>query len=176
MSRGCSGVRRAVVERLLALLAHRALPCIPAQGSVGASGDLAPLAHLASAAFLGKGRVRLNGEALDADAALRQLDLAPFELGPKEGLALLNGTQASTALALEALFMAEDAFAAALVAGAMSVDALKGSDAPFDPRIQDARGQLLEVGTLHSIRSTEQGGWESTSVRQTSPRAIVRKE
>jgi histidine ammonia-lyase len=157
LARGCSGVRHAVVERLLALLAHRALPCIPAQGSVGASGDLAPLAHLASAAFLGKGRVRLNGEALDADAALRQLDLAPFELGPKEGLALLNGTQASTALALEALFMAEDSFAAALVAGAMSVDALKGSDAPFDPRIQDARGQRGQIEIAEVLRTLIEG-------------------
>ena len=157
LARGHSGVRRDVVERLLTLVARNALPCIPAQGSVGASGDLAPLAHLASAAFLGAGRMRVNGDAMRADAALRRVNLEPFELGPKEGLALLNGTQASTALALDALFTVEDAFAAALVAGALSVDAMKGSDAPFDSRIQDARGQKGQIEVAEILRKLIEG-------------------
>lgn len=157
LARGHSGVRREIVERLLALAEANALPCIPAQGSVGASGDLAPLAHLAAAAFLGVGRLRLQGETLAADAALKRLGLAPMELGPKEGLALLNGTQASTALALDALFTAEHVFAAALVTGAMSVDAMKGSDAPFDPRIQAARGQKGQIEVADLLRRLMKG-------------------
>ncbi|MBI1186493.1 MAG: histidine ammonia-lyase [Alphaproteobacteria bacterium] len=157
LTRGHSGVRRVVVERLLALLAAGAHPCIPSQGSVGASGDLAPLAHLAAAAFLGVGRIRLKGEAMDAADALAQIDAAPFELGPKEGLALINGTQVSTAIALDALFRAEAAFAAALVAGAMSVDAMKGSDAPFDPRIQTARGQKGQIEVADVLRILMKG-------------------
>lgn len=139
LSRGHSGVRRVVVDALQKLLDAKAYPVIPSQGSVGASGDLAPLAHL-SAALIGEGRIRLEGEELEAAVALQRIGLAPLVLGPKEGLALLNGTQVSTALALDALFRAEDVFNAAIVAGAMSVDALKGSDAPFDARIHAARG------------------------------------
>jgi len=157
LARGHSGVRREVVERLLTLAQANALPCIPSQGSVGASGDLAPLAHLAAAAFLGAGRMRIEGETLPADGALKRLNLTPIELGPKEGLALLNGTQASTALALDALFMAENVFAAAIVAGAMSVDAMKGSDAPFDPRIQAARGQKGQIEVADLLRKLING-------------------
>ncbi|MBV8341321.1 MAG: histidine ammonia-lyase, partial [Gammaproteobacteria bacterium] len=112
---------------------------VPAQGSVGASGDLAPLAHL-SLCVLGLGEVRRHGEVLPAAEALAQEGLTPLALGPKEGLALLNGTQVSTALALAGLFELETAFAAAIVSGALSVDALAGSDAPFDARIQSVRG------------------------------------
>jgi histidine ammonia-lyase len=144
LGRGHSGVRPLVVERLLALLEADALPLIPAQGSVGASGDLAPLAHLA-APLIGEGRVVLGGENLPAAKALARLGLEPLVLGPKEGLALINGTQISTAIALDALFSAERVFAAALIAGAMSLDALKGTDAAFDPRLHALRGQPGQI-------------------------------
>jgi histidine ammonia-lyase len=150
LARGYSGVRPQVLEALIALLNAQALPCIPSRGSVGASGDLAPLAHL-TAALLGEGHIRLQGRMLPAAQALAQLGLAPLTLAPKEGLALLNGTQVSTALALKGLFAAEQVFAAAVVAGAMSIDALKGSDAPFDARIHAARGQpgQMQVAALY---------------------------
>ncbi len=140
LAQGHSGVRWLVIEALLALIKHRVYPCVPAKGSVGASGDLAPLAHL-SAALLGVGEVRHKGKTLPAVEGLRIAGLTPLELGPKEGLALLNGTQVSTALALMGLFMGEDVFAGAVVAGALSVDAAKGSDTPFDARIHAVRGQ-----------------------------------
>jgi histidine ammonia-lyase len=139
LARGHSGVRIELIERLCRLLEHEAYPCIPSQGSVGASGDLAPLAHLA-AAMTGVGCIRIAGRERPAAQALDAIGLAPLKLEPKEGLALLNGTQVSTALALHGLIAAEGAFEAAVVAGAMSVDALKGSDAPFDARIHAARG------------------------------------
>ena len=145
LARGFSGVRQEVLQALITLVNNDALPCIPSRGSVGASGDLAPLAHM-TAALLGEGYVRLRGETLPAAQALAQLGMTPLTLAPKEGLALLNGTQVSTALALKGLFAAEQVFAAAIVAGAMSVDALKGSDAPFDARIHAARGQ---PGQMH---------------------------
>jgi histidine ammonia-lyase len=144
LGRGHSGVRPKVVERLLALLDSDALPVVPSQGSVGASGDLAPLAHLA-APLIGEGEVDLAGERLPTREALARLALEPLVLGPKEGLALINGTQVSTAIALDALFAAERVFAAALAAGALSVDAVKGSDCAFDPRIQAARGQKGQI-------------------------------
>ena len=156
LARGHSGVRRELVEALLAMLEKGALPVIPSQGSVGASGDLAPLAHL-SAALLGDGHVDLAGETLPAAAALSRIGLKPLVLGPKEGLALLNGTQASTAIALDALFRAENVLAAALVAGAMSVDALKGSDAPFDPRLHAVRGQKGQADVAAILRTLMDG-------------------
>ncbi len=134
LGRGYSGVRPLVIDALQGLLDRDAMPLIPAQGSVGASGDLAPLAHLI-AAMMGEGRIDVDGEILPARDALDKLGMQPLELGPKEGLALINGTQASTAIALDALFMAELVFGAALAAGALSVDALKGSVKPFDPRL-----------------------------------------
>ena len=152
LMRGRSGVRRVVINALQKLLGAEAYPLIPAQGSVGASGDLAPLAHLA-AALIGEGRVRLRGEEMAAGDALGRIGLAPLVLGPKEGLALLNGTQVSTALALDALFAAENALDAAIVAGAMSVDALKGSDAPFDARIHDARGHKGQADVAARMRA-----------------------
>jgi histidine ammonia-lyase len=137
--RGASGVRQELVDLLLALYEHAIFPCIPSKGSVGASGDLAPLAHLALA-LLGIGDVHVAGERVPAVDALRRAGLEPIRLAPKEGLAVLNGTQVSTALALRGLFGIEDVFAAAVVAGAMSVDAAAGSDTPFDPRIHALRG------------------------------------
>jgi histidine ammonia-lyase len=137
---GYSGIRASTVKALCDLLAHGIYPCIPAQGSVGASGDLAPLAHL-SAALIGVGEVRVAGRILPAMRALAKAGLKPVVLGPKEGLALLNGTQVSTALALHGLMQIEDVFCAALVSGALSVDALKGSDVPFDARIHKLRRQ-----------------------------------
>jgi histidine ammonia-lyase len=151
LARGHSGVRRELVERILALVAADALPVIPSQGSVGASGDLAPLAHM-SAALLGEGDIILGGERLHASEALKYLDLEPLALGPKEGLALINGTQVSTAIALDVLFTAERLFGAALVAGALSVDALKGSAAPFDARLSAARGQPGQIDVARALR------------------------
>jgi histidine ammonia-lyase len=139
LAQGYSGVRAATVLALARLLESETYPCIPAKGSVGASGDLAPLAHLA-AALLGVGSVRARGRVLPAAEGLRRIGLKPLELAPKEGLALLNGTQVSTALALAGLFAIEEVFGAALVTGALSVDALKGSDVPFDDRIHAVRG------------------------------------
>ncbi|MCR9219818.1 MAG: histidine ammonia-lyase [Alphaproteobacteria bacterium] len=150
LARGCSGVAWETIGALVRLIETETYPVIPAKGSVGASGDLAPLAHLACA-LIGVGRVRRGGREMDAAEGLRAAELAPLALGPKEGLALLNGTQVSTALALKGLFAAEDAFAAAAVAGALSVDAAKGSDSPFDPRIQAIRGHAgqADMATLY---------------------------
>jgi histidine ammonia-lyase len=140
LAAGHSGVRPELIELLLELYNRRIYPCIPSKGSVGASGDLAPLAHL-SLALLGLGDVRVHGVRVPAASALKNEKLKPIKLAPKEGLALLNGTQVSTALALTGLFAAEDVFAAALVAGSLSVDAAAGSDTPFDARIHALRGQ-----------------------------------
>ena len=156
LGRGHSGVRPLVIHTLQALLDHDAMPVIPAQGSVGASGDLAPLAHLISG-LLGQGRIDLAGEIMPARDALDRMGLVPLELGPKEGLALINGTQASTAIALDALFMAERVFGAAVAAGALSVDALKGSIKPFDPRISEVRGQPGQIRVAAEIRSLLDG-------------------
>ena len=146
LAQGWSGVRPGIVDALAALLNADALPVVPSQGSVGASGDLAPLAHL-GAAMMGLGEIDLAGVRMPAVEALERIGLALIDLGPKEGLALINGTQVSTALALGALFDAEAVFGAALVAGAMSVDAAAGSDTPFDERIHLLRRQpgQLEV-------------------------------
>jgi histidine ammonia-lyase len=151
LARGHSGITMAVIDALLALLEHEVYPVIPAQGSVGASGDLAPLAHL-STVLLGIGEVRVHGAVLPAAEGLRLAGLAPLKLRAKEGLALINGTQVSTALALAGLFAAEDVFAAAVVAGAMSVDALKGSDSPFDARIHEVRGQPGQIAVAREYR------------------------
>jgi histidine ammonia-lyase len=151
LARGHSGVTLGLIEALLALLQHEVYPVIPSQGSVGASGDLAPLAHL-SAVLLGLGQVRVRGVILPAADGLRHAGLAPLRLHAKEGLALINGTQVSTALGLAGLFGAENLFAAAVVAGAMSVDALKGSDSPFDDRIQRLRGQPGQIAVAREYR------------------------
>jgi histidine ammonia-lyase len=162
LGRGHSGVRPLVIEALQRLLDADAMPLIPSQGSVGASGDLAPLAHLI-AALMGYGRVCFGTEALPAEAALDRLGLKPLELGPKEGLALINGTQASCALALDALFKGERVFAAAIAAGALSVDALKGSAKPFDPRISELRGQPGQIRVAAAIQELLAGSEILTS-------------
>ena len=139
LARGHSGIRPAIVDALLALANANVLPVIPAKGSVGASGDLAPLAHL-SCVLIGDGQAKVNGHVVSGAEAMRSVGLTPFVLGPKEGLALLNGTQVSTALALAGLFGAENLLAAGLVAGCLSLEAIKGSVKPFDARIHEARG------------------------------------
>ncbi|GJD47823.1 Histidine ammonia-lyase [Methylobacterium crusticola] len=138
LGQGASGVRPETLALLAGMLERDLTPVVPEQGSVGASGDLAPLAHLACA-MIGVGEVLVGRERLPAAEALARADLAPLVLGPKEGLALLNGTQFSTAYALAGLFRAEDLWRAALVTGALSVDAARGSDTPFDPRIHRLR-------------------------------------
>ena len=156
LSRGYSGIRRVVIERLATLYKAGAMPVVPAQGSVGASGDLAPLAHL-SAPLIGQGEVILEGERMVAAAALQRLGLEPLTLQAKEGLALLNGTQVSTALALAGLFAGLDAFAAALAAGALAVDAVLGSDTPFDQRIHAIRGQPGQITTAAVLKALLHG-------------------
>ena len=156
LARGFSGVRPVVVERLIALLNKNVLPVIPEKGSVGASGDLAPLAHM-SAVLIGEGEARIGGETLSGSDALKRAGIAPLELEAKEGLALLNGTQVSTALALTGLFAAEANLEAAFVAGALSTDAVKGSDTPFDARIHDARGQKGQIMAAATLRALMDG-------------------
>jgi len=156
LGRGHSGVRPLVIEALQALLDRDAMPVIPSQGSVGASGDLAPLAHM-TAALMGYGEIDLAGERMSAHVALERLGRTELQLGPKEGLALINGTQASTALALDALFAGERVFAAAIAAGAMSVDALKGSVKPFDARVSELRGQPGQIRVAAALRELLDG-------------------
>ena len=151
LARGYSGVRPVVVERLMDMVNAGVLPRVPSQGSVGASGDLAPLAHL-SLALIGEGTVHFGGRVLPASRALAEAGIEPIELGPKEGLALLNGTQVSTALALEGLFEAEDLLLGSVVTGAMCVDAALGSRAPFDARIHEARGHAAQSDVATAFR------------------------
>ena len=156
LARGFSGVRPEVVDALVALLNAEVYPCVPSKGSVGASGDLAPLAHM-SAVLLGWGQVRHRGRVMDAAEGLAAAGLSPLQLGPKEGLALLNGTQVSTALAVQGLFAAQNVFAAGLVAGAMSVDAAMGSDTPFDARIHELRGHAGQIEVAAAFRRLLEG-------------------
>ncbi len=162
LARGFSGVRLEVMDALISLLNHEVYPCVPEKGSVGASGDLAPLAHLVLP-LLGEGKVRVNGQVMSAKEGLRHAGLSPMELAPKEGLALLNGTQASTALALHGLFAIQDVFHAALLTGSMSVEAALGSRTPFDARIHEVRGQPGQIKVAAALRdilqpSSEIGG------------------
>jgi histidine ammonia-lyase len=152
LAQGYSGVRPATLAALQRLLGRDVYPCVPSQGSVGASGDLAPLAHL-SATLLGVGRMRAAGRTISAARGLQRAGLEPLTLAAKEGLALLNGTQVSTALALAGLFAIENVYAAALIAGALSVDALQGSDAPFDDRIQVLRRQPGQRAVAQVLRA-----------------------
>ena len=151
LGQGFSGIREELVDALLALVNHDVLPIIPSKGSVGASGDLAPLAHMTSA-LLGVGNVRHKGKEISAVEGLAIAGLKPFRLQAKEGLALLNGTQVSTALALKGLFLIENVYAAAITAGAMSVDALKGTDAAFDARIHQIRRQQGQQDVAKTLR------------------------
>ena len=156
LARGHSGVREVVIDSLLAVHNAGLVPYVPSQGSVGASGDLAPLAHM-TLALLGEGSMLQDGRAVPALAALQQAGIAPLKLGAKEGLALINGTQTSTALALHALLAFEPVLEAALVIGALTVDAARGSDGPFDPRIHALRGQPGQIDVAQYYRALLQG-------------------
>ncbi|HIB3266371.1 TPA: histidine ammonia-lyase [Citrobacter youngae] len=150
LARGFSGIRLSVIEALIALVNAEVYPLIPGKGSVGASGDLAPLAHM-SLTLLGEGKARWQGEWLPATEALKKAGLEPITLEAKEGLALLNGTQASTAFALRGLIEAQELFASATVCGALTTEAVLGSRRPFDARIHAARGQRgqIDAATLY---------------------------
>jgi len=152
LARGFSGVRPVVIDTLLA--AHNAglVPYVPSQGSVGASGDLAPLAHM-TLALMGEGEMLLDGRRTAAAPLLRDAGIEPLRLEAKEGLALINGTQTSTALALHALLTFEPVLEAALVVGALTVDAARGSDGPFDPRIHALRGQPGQIDVAQYYRT-----------------------
>ncbi|MFN3643822.1 MAG: histidine ammonia-lyase [Gemmobacter sp.] len=156
LGRGASGVRWDVLALMEGMLAADILPLIPAQGSVGASGDLAPLAHM-TAVMLGEGEAFAEGRPLPARAALAAAGLAPVVLGPKEGLALINGTQVSTALALGALFDARRLAQAAVVTACLSTDAIMGSDAPLDAAIHALRGQPGQIAVAAAMRSLMAG-------------------
>ncbi|MBK7284031.1 MAG: histidine ammonia-lyase [Sphingomonadales bacterium] len=156
LAQGASGVRPETVALLEAMLRKGLTPVIPAQGSVGASGDLAPLAHLA-ATMIGTGAIIVGGRELPATVALTEAGLSPLTLGPKEGLALLNGTQFSCAYALAGLFEAERLFQSALVTGALSTEAAKGSDTPFDPRIHALRRHRGQIETAAALRQLMEG-------------------
>ncbi len=156
LAQGASGVQISTVELLGRLLEKGLTPVIPAKGSVGASGDLAPLAHMA-AAMIGTGEIWVDGDRIPALQALTQAGLLPLVLGPKEGLALLNGTQFSCAYALAGLFESERLFASALLTGALSTEAAKGSDAPFDPRIHALRGHKGQIETAAALRQLMNG-------------------
>jgi histidine ammonia-lyase len=156
LARGYSGVREELIDALLAAYNRGAVPWIPAQGSVGASGDLAPLAHM-TLALLGEGEFLVDGARMPAHEACIRFGLAPLRLLAKEGLALINGTQASTALALHALFQMAPVLEAALVVGALTVDAARGSDGPFDPRIHELRGHPGQIDAARCYRALLQG-------------------
>ena len=169
LAQGASGVRPATVALLEAMLLRDLVPVVPCQGSVGASGDLAPLAHM-TATMLGVGEIQFEGAVLPAAEALAKAGLAPVELGPKEGLALLNGTQFSTANALAGLFMAERLYRTALVTGALSTEAAKGSDTPFDPRIHALRGHQGQIDTAAALRALMAGSAIRASHAEDDPR------
>lgn len=152
LSRGYSGIRLQVIEFFIQLLNSQVYPCVPKKGSVGASGDLAPLAHMCLP-LLAEGHMRHQGQIISAEQGLKIAGLKPLTLAAKEGLALLNGTQASTAFALQGLFRAEDLYAQSCVIGAMSIEAAMGSRAPFDARIHEIRGQQGQIDTAAIFRT-----------------------
>jgi histidine ammonia-lyase len=152
LARGFSGVREVVIETLMALYNKGLTPVIPCQGSVGASGDLAPLAHLCLP-MIGEGEVFYQGKRMAAADALKQASISPVRLSAKEGLALINGTQVSTALALDALIAIDRLFEAAVISGAVTLDAARGSDGPFDPRIHAVRGQPGQIDCAAAYRA-----------------------
>jgi histidine ammonia-lyase len=156
LGRGASGVRLDLVRLIEAMLEKGVTPLIPEKGSVGASGDLAPLAHMA-AVMMGEAEAFFDGERLSGAEALRRAGLAPVVLAAKEGLALINGTQASTALALAGLFRAHRAAQAALITGALSTDAAMGSSAPFTADIHTLRGHKGQIDTAASLRALLEG-------------------
>ncbi|MBL8309778.1 MAG: histidine ammonia-lyase [Burkholderiales bacterium] len=156
LARGYSGVREVVVDTLLAVYNAGLIPCVPSQGSVGASGDLAPLSHM-TLALLGEGEMLQDGKRVPAAKALANAGIAPLRLAAKEGLALINGTQTSTALALHAFLTFEPVLESALVIGALTVDAARGSDGPFDPRIHAVRGQPGQIDVARYYRALLSG-------------------
>ncbi|MCG5368737.1 histidine ammonia-lyase [Providencia rettgeri] len=151
LARGFSGIRLEVINALIALVNAQVYPFIPAKGSVGASGDLAPLAHM-SLILLGEGKARYEGKWISAKKALEKAGLAPLKLEAKEGLALLNGTQTSTAFALKGLFGAQKLLLSGIVCGALSVEATLGSRKPFDARVQEVRGQKGQIDVAAMFR------------------------
>ena len=151
LAQGFSGVRKELIDALCALYNSQVYPCIPGKGSVGASGDLAPLAHLALP-LIGEGEVRYQGKIIDAMQGLAIAGLTPVELGPKEGLALLHGLQVSAALCIHSFFRSEWLFEAAILAGSLSVDAASASDVPFDHRIHAARGHQAQCDVAAMFR------------------------
>jgi histidine ammonia-lyase len=156
LARGASGVRPDTLTLMEQMCERGVIPLMPAQGSVGASGDLAPLAHMA-ATMIGVGDAFYRGEKMPAAQALERAKLAPITLAPKEGLALLNGTQFSTAHSLFALFAAERVFRSALISGALTTEAAKGSDTPFDARIHALRGHRGQIDVAQALRSMMTG-------------------
>ena len=156
LGRGASGVRWAVIEQIESLLAKGVIPVIPAQGSVGASGDLAPLAHM-TATMIGAGEAIYKGKRMASGEALKAAGLTPLVLGPKEGLGLINGTQFSTALALVGLFEGWQNARASLVTAAMSTDAIMGSTAPLQPEIHSLRGHRGQIDVAHALRMIMKG-------------------
>ena len=165
LARGYSGVRAVVIDTLLAVHNAGLVPDVPSQGSVGASGDLAPLAHM-TLALLGEGYIWVSGVKKPALKALNDAGIAPLTLEAKEGLALINGTQTSTALALHALFSFEPVFEAGLVIGALTIDAARGSDGPFDARIHELRGQLGQIEVAKVYRNLLAGSEIRNSHRE----------
>ena len=156
LAQGVSGVRRVVVDSLLGLINNQITPNIPAKGSVGASGDLSPLSHM-TLAIMGEGDVYVNDQLMPAAEALAQHGLEPITLAAKEGLALINGTQVSTALALRGYFLARDLLETGTIVGSMSIDAAKGSDAPFDARIHEVRGHHGQIQIAQAHRALIKG-------------------
>jgi histidine ammonia-lyase len=156
LARGYSGVREEVIDGLLALHNTGVLPVVPCQGSVGASGDLAPLAHLCLP-LIGEGEATFEGRRMPAAQALERAGLKPLQLQAKEGLALINGTQVSAALALDALLTADLVLESAVIAGSLTLDAARGSDAPFDPRIHAVRGQPGQIDCAAAYRAITAG-------------------
>mgnify|MGYP006277563211 CR=1 FL=1 len=169
LATGRSGVRPEVAERLLSLLERGVTPVIPRAGSVGASGDLAPAAHLALV-LVGEGEAEVGGERLDGAEALRRAGLEPLELAPKEGLALLNGTQGMTALGVLALLRAERALEAAELAGAASLEGLRGTPVPFDEAVQRARPHPGQEESARRLRALLSGSEIRESHRHGDPR------
>jgi histidine ammonia-lyase len=153
LAAGASGVRMELLEHLVRMLEHDLLPVVPSRGSLGASGDLIPLAHLALG-VIGEGEIRRSGRAAPAAEQYKEAGLRPLSLDAKEGLAMINGTQAATAVGLQALFEGVDALRAAHAACALSVEALRGSPKPFDPRVHALRphaGQLESAGAIAGL-------------------------
>jgi len=169
LAQGASGIHPQTLRMLEIFLQRGLTPIIPAQGSVGASGDLAPLSHMA-ATFIGAGEIHYEGVILPAAVALQKAGLSPLTLGPKEGLALLNGTQFSTANALAALFHTNILFRSALITGALSTEAARGSDTPFDPRIHELRRHHGQITTAATLRALMHGSEIRASHLKNDPR------